>query len=88
MRSYKVSVTSQRVLLVAPDDVHRTIYIHHDDDQRIVHIGNDTVTIDTGFHLHKLETISIEVPFKESLYAIKEVAGAAVDVWVLLPDGD
>jgi hypothetical protein len=87
MKSYKVSVTTTRVLLLAPDNLNRTIYLHHDNDNDIVYIGDATVTSTDGFHLHKLDTLSFFIPAHASLYAIKSGAGA-VDVWVLAPSGD
>ena len=88
MKSYKVSVGSTRVLLVAADDKERTIYLHHDNDNEIVFIGDSEVTTSNGFHLHKLETLSFVLPFKETLYAIKDDSGDAVDIFVLTPDVD
>jgi hypothetical protein len=53
-----------------------------------VHIGGADVTIDNGFHIHKLETLTFVIPAKQDLYAIKDDSGDNVECWVLMPDGD
>jgi hypothetical protein len=88
MRSYKQTVTSTRALLVAADDINRTIYIHHDADNEIVYIGGSNVDTANGFHIHKLETLTFFLPAKETLWAVKDDSGDAVDLWVLTPDAD
>jgi hypothetical protein len=88
MKSYKVTVTNVPTIIVAADDIHRTVYIHHDNDNEIVHIGSNDVTIDNGFHIHKLETLSFVIPAKQDLYAVKDDSGDNVECWVLMPDGD
>jgi hypothetical protein len=88
MISYKVTVTDERQILVAADDTHRTVYLHHDTDADIVYIGGANVSTDNGFHLHKLDTLSIVVPSRQTLYAVKDDSGDPVDVWVLCPDLD
>ena len=64
------------------------MYIHHDADNEIVHIGGADVTDVNGFHIHKLETLSFIVPSNENIYAITDDSGDAVDIWVLTPDAD
>jgi hypothetical protein len=88
MKSYKTTVTNVRTVIVAADDINRTVYIHHDNDNEIVHIGGADVTIDNGFHIHKLETLTFVIPAKQDLYAIKDDSGDNVECWVLMPDGD
>jgi hypothetical protein len=88
MKSYKVTVGSTRVILIAADDVHRTVYLHHDNDADIVFIGGADLTTDNGFHLHRLDTLSFVVPAKQALYAVKDDSGDDIDCWVLMPDGD
>jgi hypothetical protein len=88
MKSYKVTVSDVRQVIVAADDLNRTVYIHHDNDNDIVHIGGADVTVDNGFHIHKLDTISFVVPAKQDLYAVKDNDGGNVECWILIPDGD
>jgi hypothetical protein len=88
MKSYKTTVTNVRTVIVAADDINRTVYIHHDNDNEIVRIGGADVTIDNGFHIHKLETLTFVIPAKQDLYAIKDGSGDNVECWVLMPDGD
>jgi hypothetical protein len=88
MRSYKKTITSTRQIIVEADNISRTVYIHHDADNEIVHIGGADVTDVNGFHVHKLETLSFFVPANENIYAIKDNSGDAVDIWVLTPDAD
>jgi hypothetical protein len=88
MRSYKTTVTSTRQVLVEADNINRTIYIHHDADADIVFIGGADVTETNGFHIHKLETLTFQLPANQRLYAVKDASGDDVDVWVLTPDSD
>ena len=88
MKSYKVTVSDVRQVIVAADDLNRTVYIHHDNDNDIVHIGGADVTVDNGFHIHKLDTISFVVPAKQDLYAVKDNDGDNIECWILIPDGD
>jgi hypothetical protein len=81
-------VSAVRQVIVAADDLNRTVYIHHDNDNEIVHIGGADVTVDNGFHIHKLETLSFVVPAKQDLYAVKDNDGDNVECWILIPDGD
>lgn len=87
MRSYKVHCTDERTLLVDSDDVSRTIYIHHEDDNDIIYVGGDNVTVENGFHLHYLDTLTFFLPAGEKLYAVTET-GEELDAWVLTPDPD
>ena len=88
MKSYKVTVSAVRQVIVAADDMNRTVYIHHDNDNDIVHIGGADVTVDNGFHIHRLETLSFVLPANESLYAIKDDSGDDISCWVLTPNQD
>jgi len=88
MKSYKVIVSSTRSVLIAPDNITRTVYVHHDTDADIVHIGGADVTVDNGFHIHRLETLSFVLPANESLYAIKDDSGDDISCWVLIPNQD
>jgi hypothetical protein len=60
----------------------------NDNDNDIVHIGGADVTVDNGFHIHKLDTLSFVVPAKQDLYAVKDNDGDNVECWILIPDGD
>lgn len=87
MRGYKVTATDTRSVLIAADDKHRTAYINIVGNESIA-VGDDTVTFATGLILAKHSApIEIEVPLRETLYAICD-SGKTDDVRVLLPDAD
>jgi|688.fasta_scaffold2129309_1 hypothetical protein len=87
MRAYKVTVTDERSVLIAADDKNRKAYINIVGNQSIA-VGSVTVTFATGLILAKHSApIEIDVPLKETLYAICDT-GDTDDVRVLLPDGD
>ena len=87
MRAYQVTVTDERSVLIAADDQNRTAYINIVGNEDIA-VGNVTVTFATGLLLEKhTAPIAIQVPIKETLYAICDT-GKTDDVRVLLPDAD
>jgi hypothetical protein len=88
MKSYNKTITSTRQVIVAADNINRTVYIHHDADNEIVYIGGADVSVANGFHLHKLDSLSFFIPAQQSLYAIKDGTGDNVEIWVLTPDED
>jgi hypothetical protein len=45
-----------------------------------VFLGNSTVTISTGFQLHKDTHVTIRIPERVQLYAVADNAGAIVTV--------
>lgn len=85
MRSVAVTVETSAVLVVAPDDKYRQVTLHNAGGQK-VYLGGSNVTTTTGIHLGNGESLTIEVPIRETLYAITE--SGTNNVIVLLPDGD
>ena len=85
MNSKAVAVGTSLVLAVAADDIHRTIYIHHQ-SQNAIYIGGDNLTTANGLHIEKDQTLTIELPAKQTIYAIS--SHASQEIRVLTPDLD
>lgn len=85
MKSTALTVGTSRVLAVAADDMHRVIYIHHQSTNSI-YIGDADVTTSNGFHLEKDDTIAIELPSRQTIYAI--ASHADQELRTLTPDVD
>ena len=85
MKSTAVAVGTTLVLAVAADDTKRVIYIHHQSTNSI-YIGGSDVTSSNGLHLEKDNTIAIELPSRQTIYAI--ASHAAQEIRVLTPDVD
>ena len=85
MRSAAVAVGTTAVLVIAADDTHRTVYIHHESDNNI-YLGGDNVSTTNGLHLKKGSTREIVVPSRQTIYAISDTA--AQEVRILTPDID
>lgn len=85
MKSSVVTVGTTAVLVVASDDTHRTVYLHHESNQAI-YIGGADVTTANGLHMKKAQNYVIVVPSRQTLYAIADLAGQ--EVRVLTPDVD
>lgn len=84
MKSIAVTVTTSPTLLVASDDLSRICYIHSGTGS--IYLGGADVTSTTGIHLANGETISIQVPFKETVYGI--TSSSTNTARVLTPDVD
>ena len=85
MKSTAVAVGTTLVLAVAADDTKRVIYIHHQ-SANAIYIGGDDVTTSNGLHVEKDDTIAIELPSRQTIYAI--ASHAAQEIRVLTPDVD
>jgi hypothetical protein len=85
MNSKAVAVGTSLVLAVAADDIYRTIYIHHQ-SQNAIYIGGDNLTTANGLHIEKDQTMTIELPAKQTIYAIS--SHASQELRVLTPDLD
>lgn len=83
MKSANTTVTTTATLLVAADDKNRTVYIH---PNATVYLGNSAVTSTSGFHALANTPIAIELPIKETIYAI--TATGTATVLTLTPDAD
>ncbi|CAB5229761.1 hypothetical protein UFOVP1566_18 [uncultured Caudovirales phage] len=84
MKSEAVSVGTTATLLVAGDNQNRTCYFHSTSGS--TYLGNSTVTTSSGLHLPNNATITITLPFGESIYGITNTG--TTDVRVLTPDAD
>jgi hypothetical protein len=85
VQSLAVTVTTTATLVVAADDKNRTVYLHNPSGVKM-YLGGSTVTTTTGFHLDNGDTLTIELPLRETLHGI--VAAGSHDVVVLRPDAD
>lgn len=85
MRSVSVTVGTTAILVISADDKTRQATIHNAGGAK-VYLGGSNVTSTTGVHLGNGESLTIEVPIHETLYAIS--ASGTNAVIVLLPDGD
>ena len=85
MKSSAVSVGTSAVLLVAADDIHRTVYLHHESVNNI-YIGDSSVNTANGFHIEKNQSVSIVLPSRQTLYAI--ASHADQEIRLLTPDTD
>lgn len=85
MKSSAVTVGTTAVLVVAADDTHRTIYIHHQSNNAI-YLGGADVSTANGLHIEKDDTLAIVLPMKETLYAISSHADQ--EIRVLTPNTD
>jgi len=85
VKSAAVTVGTTAVLVLAADDLHRVIYVHHESNQAI-YLGGVNVTTSNGLHVEKDDTIAIELPQRQTLYAIADLAGQ--EIRVLYPDQD
>lgn len=85
MRSEVVTVGTTAILVIAADDKYRQVTLHNAGGGK-VYLGGSNVTSTTGVHLGNGESLTIEVPIRETLYAIS--ASGTNAVITLLPDGD
>jgi len=84
MISKAVTVTTSPTLIVAADNQPRTCYFHSTSGS--TYLGNSAVSISDGLHLPNNQTITILVPFGESLYGVTNTGTTSVRV--LTPDLD
>jgi len=85
MISKAVTVTTSPTLIVAADNIPRTVYIHNEGGAKI-YLGGADVSTGNGFHLGNGESQDIFVPINEKLYGI--VASSTNTINVLTPDLD
>lgn len=84
MKSVAVTVTTTATLLIAADNQPRTCYLHSTSGS--TYLGDSAVTTSSGLHLPNNQTITIQVPFGETLYGITNTG--TTNVRVLTPDLD
>lgn len=84
MRSTHTTVGTTATLVVAADNIHRTILLHSASNTAVYYGGTD-VTTSNGF-LHEKDDgpLSVVIPINETLYAV--VATGTETVTALLPD--
>ena len=87
MRSLQFTVSDTRSIIVAADDINRTVYINVTGNTAIA-VGGSNVTYANGLIFEKHETPhEVFVPLKETLYAVCDT-GATADTRLLLPNAD
>jgi hypothetical protein len=84
MKSVAVTVGTTATLLIAADNQPRTCYLHSTSGS--TYLGDSAVTTSSGLHLPNNDTITIQVPFGETLYGITNTG--STNVRVLTPDLD
>jgi hypothetical protein len=84
MKSVAVTVATTATLLIAADNQPRTCYLHSTSGS--TYLGDSAVTTSSGLHLPNNQTITIQVPFGETLYGITNTG--TTNVRVLTPDLD
>lgn len=84
MQSSAISVTTSPTIIVEKDNIFRTVYVHSANGS--LYLGGSAVTVASGLHLPNGNTISIDVPLGQRLYAIAN--SGTVDARVLTPDLD
>lgn len=86
MKSSAITVTTSPTLLVAADDIPRTIYIHVVGNST-VYLGDSTVTTTNGLATEKhTAPLTFFVPQNQTIYGI--VAADTANVRILTPDVD
>lgn len=87
MISKSYSVTDARQIIVAADDINRTVYVQILGNSTI-YLGGSNVTDSNGIPVAKHEAFhEIFVPIKETLYAVC-ASGVTETLRVLEPQGD
>jgi len=84
MISKSVSVTTSPTLIMAADNQPRTCYLHSTSGS--TYLGNSAVSSSNGLHLPNNQTITIILPFGETLYGVANTG--TTDVRILTPDLD
>lgn len=85
MQSAVITVTTTATLVVADDDIPRTVYLHNTGGAT-VYLGSSSVTTSSGFHLPNGDTLTIIVPQRETIYGI--TSGGSCDIALLRPNAD
>lgn len=84
MISKSITVTTSATLILAADNQPRTCYFHSTSGS--TYLGNSAVTTSDGLHLPNNQTITILIPFGETLYGVTNTG--TTNVRVLTPDLD
>lgn len=84
MKSIAVTVATTVTLIVAADNRPRICYLHSTSGS--TYLGDSAVTVSSGLHLPNNTTMTVEVPFGETLYGITNTG--TTNIRVLTPDVD
>jgi hypothetical protein len=86
VNSASYSVTTTRMVIVAPDNINRTVYVHAIGNG-VVYLGGATVTTANGMLTEKgAVPFEMFLPANETLYAI--TASGTQEVRVMTPSVD
>lgn len=85
MKSIAVTVAVTPTLIVAADNINRTVYIHNAGGAKI-YIGDGSVTTTTGYHIGNGESQELYIPINQTLYGV--VVAGTNNIQVLTPDSD
>ena len=61
--------------------VYSTLYIHNDDTTKDLFIGSESVTVNNGFKIGKLESVSFDLPPLNDLYMVSAGSDHSVS-WI------
>ncbi len=68
--------------IVVPDNQRQVVYLHNmtKSSNEYIHIGNSDMTLLNSIHLDPGETIELQIPTGDSLYAMSDPDGLVVGV--------
>lgn len=68
--------------IVVPDNQRQVVYLHNmtKSSNEYIHIGNSDMTLLNSIHIDPGETIELQIPTGDSLYAMSEPDGLVVGV--------
>lgn len=87
MKSIAHTVTSTRSLVIAKDDVTRTVYLHVTGNGTVYIGGSDVTTVNGMLTEKHAVPFQFILPPKEDLYAIT-ANGVTEDLRIMTPDTD
>ncbi|CAB4157145.1 hypothetical protein UFOVP689_2 [uncultured Caudovirales phage] len=87
MKSIAHTVTSTRSLVIAKDDVTRTVYLHVTGNGTVYIGGSDVTTVNGMLTEKHAVPFQFILPAKEDLYAIT-ANGVTEDLRIMTPDTD
>ena len=87
MKSTTHTVTSTRSLVIAKDDVTRTVYLHVTGNGTVYIGGSDVTTVNGMLTEKHAVPFQFILPEKEELYAIT-ANGVTEDLRIMTPDTD
>jgi hypothetical protein len=68
--------------IIVPDNQRQVVYLHNltKSSNEYIHIGNSDVTLTNSFHLDPGQTVELQIPAGDSLWAMSDPDGLVVGV--------